>query len=76
MVVTKLDGALSRNKFGAPVFQPKVFWEYSKYVVLKKVLLKLLVLLGAPSDPAPRAFCPPCPLVTPLHPKYGFPNGL
>jgi len=57
--VTRLYGARGRRKFGAPMFETKVF--RSKCTVLKKVLVILLGIFGAPrSDSAPRELCPPC----------------
>jgi len=51
--VTRLDGAGTISKFGAPMFEPEVLIG-SKYTVLKKVLVTLLGLFGAPrSDSAP-----------------------
>ena len=54
----RLDGAWGKNKFGGPMFEPKVFG--SKYTVLKKVLATLLVFFGAPNDSSPGALCLPC----------------
>jgi len=56
----------ARNKFGAPMFEPKVFW--GKCAIVKKVLATLLGLVGSPSDLEPKALCTIClPFVTPLN---------
>jgi len=48
----------ARSKFGAPMFEPEVFG--SKCTVLRKVLVTLLGLFGAPhSDSAPGELCSP-----------------
>jgi len=59
----RLDGAGTRSKFGAPMFEPEMYCR-----LLKKVLVTLLghfgalaVILRPHSDSAPRELCLHCP---------------
>jgi len=56
----------ARSKFGAPMFEPEVFRKQMH--VLKKVLVTLLGLFGAPMVIQRPGNCAPfVPFVTPLH---------
>ena len=64
----------ARSKFGAPMFEPEVFWKQMYCIEASRVHVNMLGLFGAPrSDLAPPEWLgawgitPPCPRVTPLY---------